>query len=104
MSHRHGSGSNPKRQLPIKQRERVYARGRFRCADCGAKADPIPNSSDTHLIYPIDLAANIWLTVDHVIPRALGGSDDDGNLVARCTRCNSAKGRKVPLSAVLGHP
>jgi len=29
--------------------------------------------------------------VDHVIPRARGGSDDDANLRACCTRCNQRK-------------
>jgi 5-methylcytosine-specific restriction endonuclease McrA len=31
-------------------------------------------------------------TVDHVIPRRLGGLDDDSNLVAACRRCNLSKG------------
>lgn len=31
-------------------------------------------------------------TVDHVIPRLFGGTDDPGNRVPACTSCNSAKG------------
>jgi len=34
-------------------------------------------------------------TVDHVIPKSQGGSDDAGNLVAACTSCNSAKGGRA---------
>jgi 5-methylcytosine-specific restriction protein A len=33
-------------------------------------------------------------TVDHLIPKARGGTDDDGNLVAACRPCNSAKGSR----------
>jgi 5-methylcytosine-specific restriction protein A len=29
--------------------------------------------------------------VDHRVPLALGGSDDDGNLVACCRECHAAK-------------
>ena len=31
------------------------------------------------------------LTIDHVIPRALGGKDDPSNLVAACRDCNAGK-------------
>ena len=30
-------------------------------------------------------------SVDHVLPKVRGGSDDEANLVAACIRCNSAK-------------
>ena len=30
-------------------------------------------------------------TVDHVVPRAEGGTDEPWNLVAACTTCNSAR-------------
>lgn len=38
-------------------------------------------------------------TVDHVIPRILGGSNDDLNLVGACGPCNSAKGGLTPKEA-----
>ena len=31
-------------------------------------------------------------SVDHIIPRSLGGTDDDWNLQCLCVKCNSAKG------------
>ena len=31
-------------------------------------------------------------TVDHLTPRARGGGDEHGNLVAACTRCNLTRG------------
>ena len=30
-------------------------------------------------------------TVDHVTPKARGGADDEGNLMAACLSCNSGK-------------
>jgi 5-methylcytosine-specific restriction endonuclease McrA len=53
-----------------KIRERVLRSGQFICVYCGQEAD----------------------TVDHVIPRRLGGNDSDDNLVPSCKRCNLAKG------------
>jgi len=35
------------------------------------------------------------LVIDHVFPRALGGSDDIENLCAACYRCNEYKGVKT---------
>lgn len=54
-------------------RAAVLCRDRFVCAYCGAMA--------TH--------------VDHVVPRAAGGSDSPVNLVAACARCNLTKGANV---------
>lgn len=31
-------------------------------------------------------------TLEHVIPKSLGGSDDSDNLVMACNRCNNARG------------
>ena len=36
-------------------------------------------------------------TIDHLIPLALGGMDEDVNLVASCGPCNYRKGAKHPL-------
>jgi len=35
------------------------------------------------------------LVIDHIIPRALGGSSDRANLAASCYRCNLFKGAKT---------
>jgi 5-methylcytosine-specific restriction endonuclease McrA len=39
------------------------------------------------------------MTVDHVIPRSLGGRDDWGNLVCACPSCNNLKGNRTPHQA-----
>jgi 5-methylcytosine-specific restriction endonuclease McrA len=39
------------------------------------------------------------LTIDHVIPKSRGGSNDWTNLVACCKRCNQNKGPRTPVEA-----
>lgn len=41
------------------------------------------------------------LTVDHVVPVALGGSDDPDNLVACCRECNAGKSSTSPTEATV---
>ncbi len=41
-------------------------------------------------------APDVRLTVDHVIPHALGGRDDPTNLVTACAACNSGKSSTTP--------
>lgn len=41
------------------------------------------------------------LHIDHVAPRALGGSDHESNLVAACRDCNLGKGATVPSAELL---
>jgi 5-methylcytosine-specific restriction endonuclease McrA len=57
-------------------RERILRRDGYICQYCGQEAD----------------------TVDHVLPRRLGGNDSDGNLVSSCRRCNLSKGGRFFVS------
>lgn len=41
-------------------------------------------------------APTVQLTVDHVIPEALGGRTEPANLVAACADCNNGKSATVP--------
>lgn len=43
---------------------------------------------------------DVRLTVDHVVPVTLGGSDDPSNLIAACVDCNAGKS-SVPADAAL---
>lgn len=63
-------------------RRSIFARDGYKCQYCGHTARE--------------------LTVDHVIPRRLGGKADWENLVCCCRRCNSKKGDKT-LSEVGYH-
>lgn len=42
------------------------------------------------------MAPDVKLTVDHVVPKALGGSDAADNLVTACQPCNSGKSSTNP--------
>lgn len=46
-------------------------------------------------------APDVSLTVDHVIPVALGGGDEPSNLVAACSGCNSGKASVGPESPLV---
>lgn len=46
-------------------------------------------------------APHAVLTVDHVVPTALGGSDDPSNLVAACKDCNAGKTSSSPDAALV---
>jgi len=41
------------------------------------------------------------LTIDHVLPVALGGNDDPSNLVACCRDCNAGKSSSAPDAALI---
>lgn len=46
-------------------------------------------------------APDVKLTVDHVVPVALGGTDDPSNLVAACLDCNAGKSSSRPDAPVV---
>lgn len=69
--------------LSKRLRYEVLRRDRHTCRYCGAAAP------------------DVKLTVDHVIPTALGGSDDPGNLVTACSDCNSGKSSATTDSAIV---
>jgi hypothetical protein len=46
-------------------------------------------------------APDVKLTVDHVLPEALGGSDEASNLVTACDSCNSGKTSTSPDSPIV---
>lgn len=63
------------RKRPVSKRRRdVFMKCRGRCHYCGR---------------PLQLASG-W-HVEHMLPRALGGQDEVGNLVAACPPCNLSK-------------
>jgi len=64
-------------------RRNIYARDRSRCQYCGKR---FPTSE---------------LSLDHIIPRSLGGLSDWTNVVCCCTTCNVRKGGRTPKQAHL---
>ena len=61
-------------------RENVFKRDGFKCQYCGTKRE---------------------LTIDHLIPKAKGGTTSWNNLVTACKKCNSLKGNYSPEEAGL---
>jgi len=70
-------------------RERVRSAARDRCGYCR-----VPQKQ----VYG-------WLEVEHIVPKAVGGTDDEDNLWLACDFCNTYKGSKVkardPVSGTL---
>jgi hypothetical protein len=60
--------------IPQQVRELIYRRDGYLCVEC---------------LRPDDL------TLDHIYPWSLGGSDDPSNLRTLCRPCNSRKGARV---------
>jgi len=63
-----------RKRLPRAVRQEVFERDGKVCAHCGATEA---------------------LTIDHIFPFSLGGSDHPANLQVLCQPCNSIKGVKV---------
>ncbi|MBS0458232.1 MAG: HNH endonuclease [Proteobacteria bacterium] len=62
---------------------RVFTRDRFRCVYCGKRTlESLDTFAASHL--------------DHLKPRACGGTDDEVNSVTACSVCNSIKGGYDP--------
>ena len=68
----------PLPQLRLSRRS-VFARDGYQCQYCGQTGRE--------------------LTIDHVVPKRLGGGATWENLVACCRRCNTRKGDKTPEKA-----
>lgn len=76
--------TEPRRQpLSRSLRFQILRRDNHACRYCGAAA---PDAK---------------LTVDHVVPVALGGTDDPANLVTACQGCNAGKDATPPDAKVV---
>ncbi|WP_433520088.1 HNH endonuclease (plasmid) [Nonomuraea sp. CA-143628] len=64
-------------------RHEIFRRDNHTCQSCGAKAP------------------DVKLEPDHVIPTALGGSDDPSNLQTLCENCNGGKSATPPDAATV---
>ncbi|UCC23320.1 MAG: HNH endonuclease [Planctomycetota bacterium] len=72
----------PRSEVKLNRRN-IFARDRNRCQYCGRK-------------YPTS-----ELSLDHVIPRSMGGKSVWQNMVCACTECNVRKGGRTPKQAGL---
>ena len=74
----------PKVRSVARRRREIFARSEGRCHYCRA-------------VLTLD---GCW-HVEHMVPRALGGEDAAGNLVAACAPCNLAKRDRTALEFVV---
>lgn len=73
-----GTESQPPRRVTKRLRYEIFRRDNHACRYCG------------------QMAPAGTLTIDHVIPVALGGDNSPANLVTACTDCNSGKSSSSP--------
>lgn len=66
------------RNMSPRTRARILERDGFTCRRCGSTS------------------AHARLVVDHIVPIARGGSNDDGNLQTLCEPCNQGKADRAP--------
>lgn len=64
----------PRIPIPEAVRRYVFDRDRWQCKGCGQKGN------------------EATLEIDHIVPLALGGSNDISNLQVLCRSCNRQKG------------
>ncbi len=70
----------PKHHVRFNRRN-IFARDGNRCQYCGKRF------------------ATTELSLDHVVPKKLGGTSTWANLVCACTECNARKGGRLPYEA-----
>lgn len=63
----------------VLSRKNVFRRDSFVCAYCGR--------------------GDRQLTIDHIVPKSLGGSNSWINLITACVSCNNKKGDRTPAEA-----
>jgi len=62
-----------------KQRRQIAEEAKYRCGYCQTQ----------------EVVSGIPLTVEHITPKAKGGSDDNANLWLSCRLCNEKKGTLI---------
>jgi 5-methylcytosine-specific restriction endonuclease McrA len=63
-------------------RTRLAEAQNWKCCYCYCEMNGIPDHKRS-------------VTIEHVTPKSLGGTDDETNLAAACKRCNNARGNGV---------
>jgi hypothetical protein len=76
-------GPSAPRRVTKRMRFEIFNRDNFTCRYCGLKA------------------GETELTVDHVVPQALGGDSGPANLVTACKDCNAGKSSSHPDAEVV---
>lgn len=80
-------------QISLARRRKLYRAAGYRCAGCGVVGREERRRSHGYG-FPTDIDG-VFLSADHIVARANGGSDADNNLQVLCTRCNTIKGTRA---------
>lgn len=84
-----GSGSH---WIRDEKRRRIYVRDGWRCVWCGSACKM------ANMFVGSGTEADVRLaTLDHVLPRACGGSNESGNLITSCAECNAKRGDRSAI-------
>lgn len=82
--------NRPRKNPSSAVRLAVYRRDNYTCVRCGVTAAELerlkkeaPRSAR---------AGHFFMTLDHIVPWSLGGSNDPENLQTMCADCNNEKG------------
>ncbi|MDO6385603.1 HNH endonuclease [Uliginosibacterium sp. 31-12] len=73
-------------------RRRVFHEENFTCAKCGVVGFEKKFPKGGYGYYTNDPA--VFLSIDHIKPKSLGGGHERENLRVLCTTCNTQKGVK----------
>jgi 5-methylcytosine-specific restriction endonuclease McrA len=73
-------------------RRRVMREENYTCAACGIKGFERRFPKGGYGNYT-DIPG-VFMSIDHILAKSKGGSNDRENLRCLCTRCNTAKGVK----------
>jgi 5-methylcytosine-specific restriction endonuclease McrA len=79
-------------------RDQLFRMSKMICPICGAK----PNGKFTTTVKKKQALEALrgrvenYMTIDHILPRCLGGSNSRFNFIAVCAECNEFKGNRHP--------
>jgi 5-methylcytosine-specific restriction endonuclease McrA len=74
-----------RRRINMAKRRAIFETHKWTCCYCGLKAKGVVGRG--------------IMTIDHVLPRAQGGSNDPINMVVACKPCNTKKADQTPEQA-----
>ena len=79
--------------IPGSVRRKVMRRDRYTCRAC-LLVGREEQSAKGNFSFPTDVKG-VYLSIDHIHPRSLGGGYEMSNLRVLCVPCNTRKGTKV---------